>query len=142
LKTGPPDLLLPTGHLSYRHTYLTMKTYHAICHRCARGVNFRRAIRRGADLILFIGLVVGVLVAVPTTVFAIGLLFFAPDTFRVFGPAAVIAIFFLWLVVWSSARVREWAVPATVRDVGRTAFDLISATTVPGGLANAAASHP
>jgi branched-subunit amino acid transport protein len=129
LKTGPADLLLlPTGHLKYQNTTVPMNTYHVICHACTQRINRRRVILKLSDGVLFFCLVASLLGAVPLTVFAIGLPWFAPETLKFFGPAALAAICVLGLVIWAMGAIRSWAVPVALRNVGKSWFTLVVAT--------------
>ena len=137
VKTAPIDLLLlSAGHITYRQIEVPMKTYHSICDRCTRRVKIRHAMLYLLNAVLFFCFIASLLAAVSLTVFAIGLLFYMPDTFLFFGPGAVVAIFILWLVVCGTVQAQDWAVPASLREIGRTSFKLVSANTVTSGVAN------
>ncbi len=133
LRTGPFDLLLLlTGHISYRNVKIPMKTYHHICAECTRRLNTRSVILKLLDTILAGFFLATLLPAVACTVFAVGLLFYMPDTFRVFGPLALVTLFILALIVWTMGRVQLWAVPASLRGIGGPCFRLVSANEVYG----------
>ena len=144
LQTGPIDLLMVLiGHITYRQVMVPMKTHHHICVKCSRRVNARSVMLKLLDAILFFCFIAALFPAVGLTVFAVGLLWYAPDTFRVFGPAAVVAVFILALIVWAMAQARLWAVPAPLREIGRSSFELVSANEVPGGrIANQIGCNP
>ncbi len=124
-------LMLLIGHITCRYVKVPMKTYHHICVECFRRVNTRSVLLRALNGILFFCLVGALFPAVGLTVFAVGLLWYMPDTLRIFGPAALVADAVLGLIVSAMAHAQDWAVPGPLREIGRSSFQLVSVNEAP-----------